>query len=344
LSYPILLVAALIVAPRSAYGGDDRALMKVAQQQIKLGESQFKADQFGDAAKSFLKAVDLIAKTDRTPPPALYRSIARCHEHLGEVMPALEAYKKFLGLVDKTAKAERAVSYANDAVRRLQALVDKTAITFGELPPKTQVRIDGTLVGTSPIERVAVRPGARLVALQAPGYEPKSIKLEVSAGSEVPLLFELRRKQPAGGGSEPDSGVAAEAPPSPRSSGGGWLGWALGGAAVGLGVAAVVTTLDASGQEADADERRKGCQPSSDCDASDPREVNDKIETAYADAGSKRNVALVMGVAGVGALAAAVWLWTADSGADASAAGAAGWGLVPIALPMTRGISLHASF
>jgi hypothetical protein len=132
----------------------------------------------------------------------------------------------------------------------------------------------------------------------------------------------FRRKQPAGGGSAPDSGVAA----------------------VGLGVAAVVTTLDASGQEADAHERRKGCQPSSDCDASEASEVNAEIETAYADAGSKRNVALVMGVAGVGALAAAVRLWTADSGADASAAGAAGWGLVPIALPMTQGISLHASF
>jgi hypothetical protein len=66
--------------------------------------------------------------------------------------------------------------------------------------PQAEVRLDGSRVGTTPVQGLQVRPGSHLLELGRPGESDPggrlSQALELAAGTEVRITFDLTGAQP----------------------------------------------------------------------------------------------------------------------------------------------------
>ena len=71
---------AICLAVPAALAADNDAQLQVAQQHVKLGEVQFRAKGYLDAAKSFEAAIAAMDKAGEPPPPGMYRSLARSYD------------------------------------------------------------------------------------------------------------------------------------------------------------------------------------------------------------------------------------------------------------------------
>lgn len=72
-------------------------------------------------------------------------------------------------------------------------------LTFTQLPPGTQVFVDGQRVGTTPLPRaLRVKPGLRKLKLFKPGFETNELTVEARAGGESVIDRELKPESTMG--------------------------------------------------------------------------------------------------------------------------------------------------
>ena len=99
------LVALLCLATVPAFAEDKpdaEAALKVAQKYVLLGQELFKQGDYERAVRSFRDAEVSLDRAEAEVPAALYRSLARCYDQMGQVTAALGYYKKFLNLAPET--------------------------------------------------------------------------------------------------------------------------------------------------------------------------------------------------------------------------------------------------
>ncbi|MGK4002568.1 tetratricopeptide repeat protein [Sorangium sp. So ce1036] len=128
--------------------------------------------------------------------PSLWYHIGVCHEALGEVVEALNAFE--LALSGATARKE--VALARESRSRIEALRARASQIVLRLPDDAagvRVEIDGdpihpALVGAA----ILVTPGARRVVVEAENYtETFEATVQADTGALVELRAELGRKR-----------------------------------------------------------------------------------------------------------------------------------------------------
>ncbi|WP_437731602.1 hypothetical protein [Sorangium sp. So ce1335] len=129
-------------------------------------------------------------------PPLLYH-LGVCHEALGHVVEALNAFE----LAQSGATARREFALARESRSRIEKLRARTSQIVLRLPEDAagvRVEIDGepihpALVGAA----ILVTPGERRVVVRAENYtEPFEAAVQAETGSVVELWAELGRRRP----------------------------------------------------------------------------------------------------------------------------------------------------
>jgi len=60
--------------------------------------------------------------------------------------------------------------------------------------PWAEVRVDGKVVGTTPLDRISLSPGSHVVVLRHPGFEPLTRTVQIQSGDVQKLVVDLSRE------------------------------------------------------------------------------------------------------------------------------------------------------
>ncbi len=216
-----------------------------ARAELERGLTAYRAGRFGAALDAFLEANRIC------PTPTFLFNVARAHDRLGHVGPALGHYRAYLraapNATDRRVVVERIVA--------LEAQLDAQGVqqvTVLSEPPGATVTVDGRAVGTTPWTGELI-PGEHRLRLEKEGEAPHERSIELAPERSLEVTVEL---EPAVAPPAPVAEPAAVPPPveppptAPLESGDRdeasrpglrpltWV--ALGGAALALGGAAVV--------------------------------------------------------------------------------------------------------
>jgi hypothetical protein len=236
---------------------------------------------------------------------------------LGRSVEAVTAFERYL--------AEGGAAVANERRREVQAEIERQRARIGTIairtiPPGAEARVDGKLVGQSPVVDVHVTVGRHTIEALLGGYATQIRELEVTGASQTdielklepiiapgqtparsPAPTEATPKPPAGEPTPPPASesatqAAASAQPQAASSGKEWriLGYVVGAAGLATTATGAVIAGDSAGQAADAKNRMTAATTGAAWDA---------VKVDY-DAAKNRNVAGWIGV-GIGAAALA---------------------------------------
>jgi len=211
----------------------------VAREHAQKGVALYRQDNYGDAVGHLVAAEKVLVVANLEVPALIYAAMARCYDQLGQATAAMRYYTRFLSVVDAADESlAETVRRAHQAKKRLQTLLDNTALRFEVDPDGAEVRIDRRSAGVTPLDPVKVPPGPHQVTFWARGYEPNSVDVDVAAGATVPVVVTLTRKQ------KPVQPTPAPQPPPPPPppAGVSWVWWAGGGAAA-VAVVATVTAV-----------------------------------------------------------------------------------------------------
>jgi tetratricopeptide (TPR) repeat protein len=241
------LVVALMLWPLLA-GADPRS---EANEHFQAGLRLFRQNDFARARQAFARAYEIL------PDARVLANEAACYDAEGRPVDAARTYRLFLDRAGSNVSDE-ALRKAEREIARLRPMIGELAIAT--TPNGAEVRVDGELVGSSPIRwPIAVRPGARIVEVRADGHAPLSRSVTVMMGqsesltlilSPLPARISEREAQPARSPPRPD-----EPAPDRRASAGPpaafWVGLTLTGA---LLTAAAVTGGLALSSKSDHDQ------------------------------------------------------------------------------------------
>lgn len=128
--------------------------------------------------------------------PVVYFNIAQTLRALFRYAEAIAMYRRYLeeGGDRITAARRREVRRTIEQLRRRLA-----PVTLLVEPAGTEIRIDGRLVGTAPLDDVLVlSAGRRRMELSADGYLPIRDDLEVAGGEPRTIRLRLARRETAG--------------------------------------------------------------------------------------------------------------------------------------------------
>ncbi|XXX74315.1 tetratricopeptide repeat protein [Sorangium sp. So ce134] len=172
--------------------------------------------------------------------PPLWYHLGVCHEALGHVVEALNAFE----LAASGATARKEIALARESRSRIEKLRTRTSQIVLQLPEDAsgvRVEIDGepihsALVGAA----ILVTPGARRIAVRAENYtEQFETTVQAETGAVVELQAELGRRRPLA--VLLPIAPARPAPPRAPAPGLSLPPVAVVGAAAAFGAAAVVT-------------------------------------------------------------------------------------------------------
>jgi eukaryotic-like serine/threonine-protein kinase len=81
---------------------------------------------------------------------------------------------------------------------RFTLLPMETSLQVASEPSGARVSVDGKVVGTTPLETLAVSPGFRRVEIKYKGFQPWTQTVEARAGDKIPLLARLEPESAPG--------------------------------------------------------------------------------------------------------------------------------------------------
>lgn len=203
-----------------------------------------------------------------------------------------------------------AVSVAPDRLEKIRKLLDQAKAQVGAVTVKVnvdgaEVLVDGEVVGRSPIaEEIYVDPGRRSIEAKLAGHESAKQSITVERAGSLSVSLTLKQIE----GSPYVAPTATEPPPPPPHKPMIPIFVGAGVTAVGLGVG-IVSALVSSAKSNQADDLRadlltKNQGSKSTCYA--PTRPADcmRLDAAYVDAGSFRNLEIIgFAAAGVAAVA-----------------------------------------
>lgn len=253
-----LVLAALSASPRRALAEPPSPALPTAAELAtarQLFSEALAAEDHGRCADA-VPVYERIARI--TVSPVLYLRLGACHEALGHVVEAINAFE----LAAQEAEKKRDVDVAKESRARLVKLrprVARLAVHVPEGAEGVEIVIDDRPVSAALAgATVLVDPGRRHVVVRARNYE-SAFEADVAASAEQPLTVnvDLGGKKVAEAPAPPAAAAAAPAPapvapqpavPPPRplppaAPPDRFPGYVAGGATVGVGVAALVTGL-----------------------------------------------------------------------------------------------------
>jgi hypothetical protein len=170
-------------------------------------------------------------------------NLARCHEKVGKLASAWEAWRQALQLLDGADERRPSVErHTSDIEARVPRLEIKIA---GGAPPGTRVTRDDVELGAASLGmKLPVDPGLHVVVARAPERYDRQYEVKVEEGRVTSLVVEPGEARPPDV-APPGSAAARPVVPAPvrdtpqTATGGGkrTLGFVLGG----VGIAGIVT-------------------------------------------------------------------------------------------------------
>lgn len=296
----LLVAFAFAGVPAAAQARGGRASdADLAQDDINRAQQAFRDGDYAEALEAFSAAKDTIEGSDLEVPAVIYRSIARCYDQIGDVQGASAYYKRFLALVDRDAEAyDDAVRQSEQAVERLDSMIERTRLEFRLQPEDADVRVDGRKADET---QVQVSPGTHQIVVSADGHDSTTLELAAAPGATVPVVVYLRRTAVArrGRGATPEEAFD-------------WPALLVGAAAAAAATGAIFLAMSASDLEAEADDLAGGYDHAS----SAWTLARPGVQAKYDEAAGQRTMALTL--VGVAAAAGAAALWMLlDDGGDA---------------------------
>jgi tetratricopeptide (TPR) repeat protein len=183
--------------------GDPKA---AAHDHYEKGLAAFDEERFQDAADEFEAAYRI------SPAFAVLYNIGRVNVALGRSVEAVQAFEKYI--------AQGAAAIAPERRKEVSTEIDRQRARIGSLtirtvPPSADVRIDGKLLGKTPLaEAVLVTAGKHTIEALLAGYAPQV--REVDVGGRAQIVMDLRLDPVA----EPESAARPDKAPgtSPTST------------------------------------------------------------------------------------------------------------------------------
>jgi len=180
LALALLLAVPLGTDAHAAAAASDRA---AARKHFERGTRLYQEARFEEAAAAFEEAYRL------RPNGVVHYNLGQCHEKLGNLEKALDAYRAYLREVPKAE--DRAT--VEQLIANLEARTEarrRPEVNIASEPPGAQVRLDGAAVGATPW-RGPVEVGTHELELTHPGHAPLRRGLEVRLGEPVQLQLSL---------------------------------------------------------------------------------------------------------------------------------------------------------
>jgi hypothetical protein len=253
-SFALALAVTLLVGMRPA-AADSKS---EARDRLEEGSALYRKGDYQGALRKFEQARALF------PSAKIYFNVGQAYSRLDRPAAAVDAFERFLDEATDADPARRA-----DAARFVTELEPRVARVRVQVPPGSEVAVDGRPAGVAPLKRaIPVEPGGHQVTARAPGSAMAAVgRVQVDAGEiaqwQAPVAVESgaaappapAQVLPAPSPSPPPAvapgvpAVAAGAPAGAIETGSEprakaprrWWPWAAGAAAV--VVAGVVTTV-----------------------------------------------------------------------------------------------------
>jgi tetratricopeptide (TPR) repeat protein len=193
---PVLLCAQL--TPSLAWAQQDPKA--AAHEHYDKGIAAFDDERFQDAADEFEAAYRI------SPAFAVLYNLGRVYVALGRPVEAMRAFETYL--------AQGAATVDRSRVQEVRAEIEKQRARIGSIalrtvPPGAEVRVDGKLVGKTPLaDPVRVAAGKHTAEAFLSGYAP--LIRDLTVGEMAQIEIELRLDPVAPAASE-----SAKPPPSP---------------------------------------------------------------------------------------------------------------------------------
>jgi tetratricopeptide (TPR) repeat protein len=300
----IIILATLLAFEREAASqpilpGEEAA--KLADAYFLRGKALLKEGNVKEAYKQYKAAWDLKKSYD------IAANLGNVEYELGMPRDAAE----HLSFSVRNA----AVTVTQDRLDKIKKLLDQSKMLVGAVAVQVNlvgadILVDGELVGRSPLsDELYVDPGPRTIEARLPGHEPAKQTVDCARASlqtisltlkPIEVLPDTGDARPPGTGAPTPGGKVPQRSVIPVRIG---IGVAAAGAALGL-----TSVIISSVRSADADSLHAelaGEPPNtSACNQGMLQGSCDKLKSAYVDAGSFRNLAIIsFATAGVAALA-----------------------------------------
>ena len=294
-------------APSTAHAQD--ADIAQARQLGQQAQTAYDAGNYAESEKLWAAAAKLYAAA-----PTLTLGLARTQAKLGKYVAASESYNRIIrewSTVATPAPAFKdALETARSEVVAVQAKVASVVLTV-EGPASPVVTIDGQPVPAAALGlKRPIDPGGHLVKASGEGFKPGDQKFQVGEGGSIDVKLKLDRAADVAAVPPPAAGQPVTEPPPEGGKKGGsktlaFVAFGVGGAGLVVGS---ITGLLAISKHGDL----KDTCPDGTCPASAQSDVD-----SYKTMGTISTVGFI--VAGVGAVAGTVLLFTGSKEASAKA-------------------------
>ena len=177
----------------------------LAREHFQKGVAAFNDKRFGEAASEFDEAYRL------SPATVVLYNIGQVDVILGRPVEAVATFERYL--------AEGAASIPTERQAEVRAEIDKQrtrigTVTVSTQPAGAQVRVDGLLVGKTPLAHpISVAAGKHTIEAQLPRYAPQVRELDVAGKARVEIELRLRPVLPIA--SEPSGPPVGSVLPAP---------------------------------------------------------------------------------------------------------------------------------
>ena len=174
------MVAHLVTAAISVAATDPRAS---AHEHFERGLAAFRQERFAEAAEEFEEAYRI------SPSYKVLYNIGQVDVALGRSVEAIDAYEKFLKDGGAGIPSERQKE-VREALAKEQARIG--TITVRTEPEGAEIRLDGRLVGTTPLTRpIRATMGAHTIEASLSGRPARVRDVRVAGGGEIDIEIEI---------------------------------------------------------------------------------------------------------------------------------------------------------
>lgn len=159
-----------------------------AKRHFQRATELYRQARYREAIKAFEAAQRL------RPHGVLFFNLAQCHERLGEIPEALDAYREYVRLTPDAKDRDLVHAAMINLEARLGAAGAQQLIVNTE-PPGAEVQVDGQLRGKTPFS-VTLPLGSHQLAATLADHEPERREVELSPDRSLQLELVLRRSPP----------------------------------------------------------------------------------------------------------------------------------------------------
>ena len=197
----LLIMTSVVVMP--AVASAQQTKVERALTHYKRGKMYFAQRQYEPALKELQQAFIL------DPNSQLVYNIARVHEEKGDAENAVRYFENYLKM-NRRAKNKRDVKRRIKALRKALASAPQNGyLSVSSNPPSASVKVNGALVGNTPLQAAPLAAGRHRITVELDKYETYNADVIVQAGSVTPLNIQLR--------DQPSSVVITTAPPGAQA-------------------------------------------------------------------------------------------------------------------------------